>query len=31
MVREIDEICDTDGEQYEATTVDTVLANRWSN
>jgi hypothetical protein len=27
MVREKDEICDTDGEQYEATTVDTVLGN----
>lgn len=27
MVRERAEICDTDGEQYEATTVDTVLGN----
>jgi hypothetical protein len=27
MVRERDEICDIDGEQYEATTVDTVLGN----
>jgi hypothetical protein len=27
MVREKTEICDTDGEQYEATTVDTVLGN----
>jgi hypothetical protein len=27
MVREKTEICDTDGEQYEATTVDTVLEN----
>ncbi|MEX2447612.1 MAG: hypothetical protein WD404_02580 [Solirubrobacterales bacterium] len=27
MLRERDEICDTDGEQYEATTVDTVLGN----
>jgi hypothetical protein len=27
MVREGDEICDTKGEQYEATTVDTVLGN----
>ncbi len=27
MIRERDEICDTDGEQYEATTVDTVLGN----
>lgn len=27
MVRERDEICDIDGEQYKATTVDTVLGN----
>lgn len=27
MLRERDEICDTDGEQYEATTVNTVLGN----
>lgn len=27
MLREKDEICDTDGEQYEATTVNTVLGN----
>jgi hypothetical protein len=27
MLREGDEICDTGGEQYEATTVDTVLGN----
>ncbi|MGC1851558.1 MAG: hypothetical protein WA687_03860 [Solirubrobacterales bacterium] len=27
MLRERDEICDIDGEQYEATTVDTVLGN----
>jgi hypothetical protein len=27
MLREGDEICDTSGEQYEATTVDTVLGN----
>jgi hypothetical protein len=27
MVRDRDEICDTSGEQYEATTVDTVLGN----
>ena len=27
MVRETDEICDIKGEQYEATTVDTVLGN----